>query len=1689
MANNNQNQPKKDESYANYQQAGQQLLQMNAERQKNIALQKQANANQQGTTELLSQAGAMATMGGGGVSINPQTQAMLRKYGYGQPKVQRTQSREVKVVPNNIVVNNNYNTVTNNNVIPLQQGGGNDAANNQSRFKTWISGIFARQKEETAKRDREYQKQEWAIGKSTNRMLRQMTDAGRNVANAINPKNIGTTLGGQLKTLLFIFGMRFLAKNWTLILEKAEKIYLAVKKGFAFFGVGDKTEVEALAAQGKDFRGRFIEFFAGSDRARDGKTTIISLLKEMMTNFGDFIKTFIEGQMEIRGIAMKSIKFPKLDFKPADSSGWNPLASMINSAISSLGDSLTTALSGMGTYLGDIFTAFVSPKAGARRAITSNTNRIGANEAQKAQEFNRNVSKFTEVFANDGTSKFGGIAVNAGDAANELVGKDWHDTEKNRDIKGGRRYSLLEDAISGDKLKNTAGAQISQGRDLLGAIKDVRKYGRLDSARFASGINRLYQAAKSNEDGVIVDQEFVNTLISDNLRKNLTSTRDLVPVKMKYVIADMTEQEYDNRGAALYRDAGGGIGGYGHALGEEAGNKLNPINYVNNKKLVLVPLSDPRPAVTNIKDFFGSSLGNVKDLGKPADTYYRLTPTAIEKLVQHQVGKDAKIEKYETLLPGVEKLLYRAGGGKETVDSRWANANKTNADFIADRFGNNQKDYDVSKGFEEIRRIELAEQKLRSSMENHPFMTYVRNVEENTKKGANYLADRANDVVNWFGTTDIGRGMATERITNQQIRANAQKIMDYLINVGKFTPEQALGIVGNLYRESALNPGAVNNNDRGKQSIGLAQWRAERNNGLRTFANRKGTRWNDLNTQLDYLMMELGNDERAAGNAVRRAGTFQEAAYAWRNFERYAGYKDSINEGENAIRQKKTWSIYNMLKKDGYFEGKRIGGSEASIPIERESSNSSTIIASAPSGGNLLNGSGNEVTSEGITRARINNGDIGGSSGGEITIAPNVVSGPAIEIKGSEESIFGDNVIGHPFKNVKSDEEMKQQEVKSALAREAMSVWNKYPRIKEGWEDYNSFENYWITKDSETRKKLKRGFMAYHNHYKAINSDPTLSKLGIHRFAEIWASRPKEPWEMMNRIERARKFDKISVGAKDFVDKLTESDNYEEIKWILDSLNEGPDSDPFNSLRGTAWQERSHTTKAGKKKALEDLYNDVLEGKRTAGYNDKVAADILFKDEYEKLRKELDEVENTIKTAKDKGTPYMAAEDKQKRLKSKMKIFEDSASNYVTEANGKNKTQRRNLYVKNQEIAQIRKQLMDYEDEKKAISARANMKLMTGNLTDEDVMKLDLEVASDFAWINEKEEELRKRLSKVIEGLGEGQEEFKEKIEQEIKLQSRTSKELWGEYNDIINSGKSQVEAIGEMMRKYGETVLEKMREELAKTVDFFKNHELTKEMMDTNYDVSKGIITKEQIDKEKEDLIAYYGSWEKVPVVEKWGIDNAYKRIRDSYNKSEETLQGKQELIKAGVLPEHEIKGKEKFESVNKGKLLSDAYSLEGERVLRSFPGFEEGWNSKVVTKSNPVPLGVSLYGNYDSDSGVRQRGKSGKAVGGYTEPGNPLTPSGYVLHKNEFVVNSGSLKNPLISDIVKAIDVYQGTNKDTVKTPISKESILTAESSKITAINTAETNARLEQLTQAVLNLGRSGGTPKTKVPSYTP
>lgn len=86
---------------------------------------------------------------------------------------------------------------------------------------------------------------------------------------------------------------------------------------------------------------------------------------------------------------------------------------------------------------------------------------------------------------------------------------------------------------------------------------------------------------------------------------------------------------------------------------------------------------------------------------------------------------------------------------------------------------------------------------------------------------------------------------------------NARAIYNHLVNKG--LPANVIaGIMGNLQAESGFNSSAVG--DEGN-SIGLAQWYAGRGDNLRNFAQQRGTEWNDIGTQLDFLL-----DEVAKGN-------------------------------------------------------------------------------------------------------------------------------------------------------------------------------------------------------------------------------------------------------------------------------------------------------------------------------------------------------------------------------------------------------------------------------------------------------------------------------------------------------------------------------------------------------------------------------------------------------------------------------------------------------------------------------------------------------------------------------------------------------------------------------------------------------------------------------------------------------
>lgn len=132
-------------------------------------------------------------------------------------------------------------------------------------------------------------------------------------------------------------------------------------------------------------------------------------------------------------------------------------------------------------------------------------------------------------------------------------------------------------------------------------------------------------------------------------------------------------------------------------------------------------------------------------------------------------------------------------------------------------------------------------------------------------------------------------GTKTVKLTDDERNDNAMKIMKELIK-NDYSVIIAAGIVGNMWTESRWNPTLVNKNDYGKESIGLCQWRGDRNVKLRKFAKDKGKNWQDIDIQIAYLMTELtkSNFNRNGKNGYSgfmNAKTPQEAAklfcYYW----------------------------------------------------------------------------------------------------------------------------------------------------------------------------------------------------------------------------------------------------------------------------------------------------------------------------------------------------------------------------------------------------------------------------------------------------------------------------------------------------------------------------------------------------------------------------------------------------------------------------------------------------------------------------------------------------------------------------------------------------------------------------------------------------------------------------------------
>lgn len=96
----------------------------------------------------------------------------------------------------------------------------------------------------------------------------------------------------------------------------------------------------------------------------------------------------------------------------------------------------------------------------------------------------------------------------------------------------------------------------------------------------------------------------------------------------------------------------------------------------------------------------------------------------------------------------------------------------------------------------------------------------------------------------------LGGGAASE---TPGLEGNERIVAEYLLDKG-LDEVQVAAIIGNMYKESGVDPAAVNE-DSG--AFGLCQWLGGRLNGLRAFCDARDVPYTDISAQLDFFWDEF----------------------------------------------------------------------------------------------------------------------------------------------------------------------------------------------------------------------------------------------------------------------------------------------------------------------------------------------------------------------------------------------------------------------------------------------------------------------------------------------------------------------------------------------------------------------------------------------------------------------------------------------------------------------------------------------------------------------------------------------------------------------------------------------------------------------------------------------------------------
>ena len=179
-----------------------------------------------------------------------------------------------------------------------------------------------------------------------------------------------------------------------------------------------------------------------------------------------------------------------------------------------------------------------------------------------------------------------------------------------------------------------------------------------------------------------------------------------------------------------------------------------------------------------------------------------------------------------------------------------------------------------------------------ASKHNKSVQEFARQVLANKDNYSTAMVKKANfarNAANWhayggelwnndtqYGDANIYKEGGTVNTGNN--RDNLTYIAAKLKSYG-YNDNMIKGIITNIKAENNGKSGP-----HGNGAYGLVGWRGSRFNELKKFAKQRGTSWEDLDTQIDFIHTELNSSENKALKYLAASGNAKEAAY---NFAKY----------------------------------------------------------------------------------------------------------------------------------------------------------------------------------------------------------------------------------------------------------------------------------------------------------------------------------------------------------------------------------------------------------------------------------------------------------------------------------------------------------------------------------------------------------------------------------------------------------------------------------------------------------------------------------------------------------------------------------------------------------------------------------------------------------------------------------